>query len=237
MKEYWPFRRGNTIEEASVRAFRSGRSICLGRLASYHESAACSYLTLMAGAASLGGGAKPSRAALAHPPLSQRVSFCWAFSVADCLAVCSRPAQCCGVGWQFGWQSFGAQPTAYDRATYAKEMREALERWGDHVEESLNDREVTRRAVIKDRPAATLHGNIARLRFEFIGPTRSAPHPPNPAARIKRNLLVEAAAMERPGSVDCPGFFSVAVKTLFCRSADFASGSAATVVLIPSGRL
>ena len=35
------FRRGNTIGSIS-RAFRSGRSICLGRLASYHKSAACS---------------------------------------------------------------------------------------------------------------------------------------------------------------------------------------------------
>jgi hypothetical protein len=51
-----------------------------------------------------------------------------------------KPAQCCGVGWQFGWQSNHVSghragvAGIHNRATYAKEMREALERWGNHVE-------------------------------------------------------------------------------------------------------
>ena len=40
----------------------------------------------------------------AYPPVCGQVLFCVAFAVADYLAVCSRPAQCCWVGWQFGWQ-------------------------------------------------------------------------------------------------------------------------------------
>jgi hypothetical protein len=48
------------------------------------------------------------------------------------------------------------------------------------------------------------------------------PIPRHPAARIKKSLQVEATTCRDPGTVDCPGFFSVAVKTLSCRCADFA---------------
>ena len=67
-----------------------------------------------------------------------------------------------------------------------------------------------------------------------VGPTRAAPHPPTPRRPDQKNLQAEATTCRDPGSVDCPGFFSVAVKTLFCRCADFAGVcvAAAKVVLI-----
>ncbi len=55
------------------------------------------------------------------------------------------------------------------------------------------------------------------------------------AAAIKHR---EATTCRDPGSADCPGFFSVAVKTLFRRRTDFAGVcvAAAAVVLIHKKR-
>ena len=54
-----------------------------------------------------------------------------------------------------------------------------------------------------------------RLRFELIGPTRAAPHPPTPRRPDQKSLQAEATTCRNPGSVDCPGFFFVAVKAFF----------------------
>ena len=43
-------------------------------------------------------------------------------------------------------------------------------------------------------------------------PTRAAPHPPTPRRRPdQKSLQAEATTCRDPGSVYCPGFFSVAV--------------------------
>jgi hypothetical protein len=70
-------------------------------------------------------------------------------------------------------------------------------------------------AVIKDCRASTLHENIVRLRFELMGPTRAAFPSPEPRRPDQKSLQAEATTCRNPGSVYCPGFFSVAVKTLF----------------------
>jgi hypothetical protein len=54
------------------------------------------------------------------------------------------------------------------------------------------------------------------------------------AAAIKHR---EATTCRDPGSVDCPGFFSVAVKTLFCRCTDFAGVCVVLATLLEVTRL
>jgi hypothetical protein len=69
-------------------------------------------------------------------------------------------------------------------------------------------------------------------------PTRAAPHPPIPRRPDQKSLQAEATTCRDPGSVYCPGFLFVAVKTLFCRCADFAGVcvALATVALIHEKR-
>ena len=43
-------------------------------------------------------------------------------------------------------------------------------------------------------------------------PDRAAPHPPTPRRPDQKSLQAEATTCRDPGSVDCPGFFFVAVK-------------------------
>jgi hypothetical protein len=64
------------------------------------------------------------------PPPSQTVRICWLQHWLPCCSVPRDPSgsrEDCVQDW--------VQVTGlYKRATYAKEMREALERWADHVE-------------------------------------------------------------------------------------------------------
>ena len=64
-----------------------------------------------------------------------------------------------------------------------------------------------------------------------------SPDTPKPPGSI-RALQAEATTCRDPGTVDFPGFLFVAVKTLFCRYADFAGVcvAAATVALIHKKR-
>jgi hypothetical protein len=59
--------------------------------------------------------------------------------------------------------------------------------------------------------AQTLHSNLVRLGFEFVG--QSGRHPiPDIRRPDQKSLQTEATTCRSPGSVDCPGFFFVAVK-------------------------
>ena len=75
-------------------------------------------------------------------------------------------------------------------------------------------------------------GQISRLPL-ISRPIRAAPHPPTPRRPDQKSLQAEATTCRNPGSVYCPGFLFVTVKTLFCRYADFAGVcvAAATVTL------
>jgi hypothetical protein len=88
---------------------------------------------------------------------------------------------------------------------------------------------------------ATLCGDTADrfLRYRCSSrPIRAAPHPPTPRRRPDhKSLKAEATNCRDPGSVYCPGFFSVAVKTLFCRCAYFAGVCVAAATLLESARL
>ena len=66
---------------------------------------------------------------------------------------------------------------------------------------------------IKDCPASTLHGNIARVGFELMGPIRAAS--PIPRHRPdQKSLQAEATTCSNPESVDFSGFFFMAVDGL-----------------------
>ena len=78
-----------------------------------------------------------------------------------------------------------------------------------------------KKAKSRDRTdARCCHEPSARLRFELIGPTRAAFPSPEPRHPDQKNLQAEATTCRDPGTVDCPGFLFVAVKTLFCPLAD-----------------
>ena len=81
--------------------------------------------------------------------------------------------------------------------------------------ERLHDTATFGPRVIKDCPASTLHGNIVRLRFELMGRPGRYSHPPTPRRPDQKSLQTEATTCIDPGSLDCPGFFSVAVKHQF----------------------
>ena len=51
-----------------------------------------------------------------------------------------------------------------------------------------------------------------RLRFELMGRPGRYSHPPTPRRPDQKSLQTEATTCIDPGSLDCPGFFSVAVK-------------------------
>ena len=51
---------------------------------------------------------------------------------------------------------------------------------------------------------------------------RAASHPPTPRRRPEHKAYkLRQQLVENPGSVDCPGFFFVAVKAFFLAHADF----------------
>jgi hypothetical protein len=61
--------------------------------------------------------------------------------------------------------------------------------------------------AIKDGHAKTLRGNVVKLGFKLVAPTRAAPHRPTLAARITRAYLLRQQPVEAPGAWTARGSF------------------------------
>ncbi len=88
---------------------------------------------------------------------------------------------------------------------------EVLTPYGKALDGAGSGRKNVKCARLQGRPRSReLYLKRFRSKVYLVGPTRAAPIPRHPAARIKKSLQAEATTCSSPESVDFSGFFSVA---------------------------